>query len=471
MTFYSNGLRNSIIFCALLAFAQSCKKDAATSPVTGVAPAVNASKMGVALPNNPYTVYGSNFSTSPGDNIVKVDGLTARVEWATADSLGIVIPKGIHAGKHNLTFASASASRVTPSIFPPIPILVVEADIVTIAGVPQQPGYNTPSQPQTGIPGSQAYFNAPYGLAIDTVGGNLFVSDPGNHVIRTVAYTSSPYDVFTFAGPGVTQLQEPSGIITTAEPQFEYPCGMAWDGSNLWVSDFTLNRIVYVHENTHLYTGTGTPAYVNSTPINSSYSGPNGLALISNSSDGMYVADEGNYAIRTWSSFGGDVSLFAGDPGVPGLVNGSGIGARFSTPAGLAKDAQGNIYVADFYNNVIRKVTPAGVVSTYAGTGAAGFTNGAALTAATFDGPNGLAFDNSGNLYVADAYNNAIREITPAGTVLTVIGNGVAGFSDGLSNVAELHTPTGVAVDANGFIYVADEGNDCIRRIGYEIVP
>ena len=158
-----------------------------------------------------------------------------------------------------------------------------------------------------------------------------------------------------------------------------------------------------------------------------------------------------------------EVSTFAGS-GAIGSSNGTGTAASFYIPNGLAMDASGNIYVADEYNNVIRKITKSGEVSIFAGSGSRGASNGSA-TEASFSNPSGLAFDTKGNLYVADYYNNIIRKVDPSGNVTTFAGNGYNGLNDGIGINASFYGPRGVALDAAGNVYVADEGNNMIRKI------
>jgi sugar lactone lactonase YvrE len=160
----------------------------------------------------------------------------------------------------------------------------------------------------------------------------------------------------------------------------------------------------------------------------------------------------------------GVVTTFAGNA-TAGFVDGTGAGAEFSSPSGIALDAQGNIYVSDSFNNRIRKITSAGVVTTIAGNGVAGYSDGPAATA-QFYGPQGLAVDASGNIFVADFGNNVIRKITAAGVVSTVAGNTTAGHVDGIATtVAEFNSPAGVAVDKTGHLYVADYNNNMIRKV------
>ncbi len=159
----------------------------------------------------------------------------------------------------------------------------------------------------------------------------------------------------------------------------------------------------------------------------------------------------------------GAVTTFAGST-TSGYLDGTGAGAQFSSPQGVAVDAQGNVYVSDAFNNAIRKITPGGVVTTIAGTGIAGYNDGPAATA-QFYAPQGLTVDAQGNVFVADYGNNLIRKITPAGVVSTLAGNGTAGYVNGAGNVAEFSGPSGVAVDASGNLYVADHNNNLIRKV------
>jgi hypothetical protein len=157
------------------------------------------------------------------------------------------------------------------------------------------------------------------------------------------------------------------------------------------------------------------------------------------------------------------VTTLAGD-GAPGFQDGAGAQARFADPFGIAVDHEGNVYVADAGdNNLIRRITPTGQVSTLAG-GAEGFKDGAGKDAA-FNSPSALAVDADGNLYVADTGNNAIRKITPAGQVSTLAGDGISGYADGQAAEARFNAPVGVAVDAQGNVYIADTYNDRIRQI------
>ena len=203
------------------------------------------------------------------------------------------------------------------------------------------------------------------------------------------------------------------------------------------------------------FTGSGTEAQ---------FEDPYGLAV--DSFGNVYVADESNHRIRkiTPADRIEDrvVSTFAGS-GTANSGNGTGTAAQFYFPGGVAVDSSDNVFVADSGNNRIRKITPAGVVSTLAGS-TEGFADGIGNTA-QFNGPLGVAVDSSGNVYVADSYNHLIRKITPAGVVSTLAGTGTEGFADGTGDTAQFYFPTGVAVDSYGNVYVADSNNHRIRKI------
>lgn len=192
------------------------------------------------------------------------------------------------------------------------------------------------------------------------------------------------------------------------------------------------------------------------------FDAPRGVAI---DRDGtIYVADTRNNIVRKITS-SGVVTTLAGTGGTEGATNGTGAQARFNEPFGVAVDDAGNLYVADASNNAIRKITAAGVVTTFAGGGAAGIDDGSG-TSARFDEPRGICIDSTGTLYVADYDNHTIRKITSAGVVTTIAGRAdVPGSADGQGTAATFRGPMGIAVDSTGVVYVADSGNRAIRRI------
>lgn len=194
-----------------------------------------------------------------------------------------------------------------------------------------------------------------------------------------------------------------------------------------------------------------------------SFNQPNGLAV--DAIGNLYVADTGNSIIRKVTPTG-VVSTLAGSAGQSGSTDGVGSSARFKSPCGVAADSSGNVYVADTGNNSIRKISPTGSVSTFAGvSGQTGSSDGAG-TAARFNSPTGVAVDSSGNVYVADSGNDTIRTITPSGTVATLAGlAGQAGDLDAFGIGARFNYPTGIIVDKAGNIYVTDTNNQSARKI------
>ncbi|UIR57109.1 DUF6443 domain-containing protein [Sphingobacterium sp. SRCM116780] len=190
----------------------------------------------------------------------------------------------------------------------------------------------------------------------------------------------------------------------------------------------------------------------------------NPLNTVMGSDGSLYIANAGYHSIMKRTSAGAETVFAGGNSTAWGYVDGAGTTARFRHPSSAVIDASGNLFVTDQQNHRIRKITPAGVVSTFAGSGTAGATNGTG-TAASFNNPMGLAFDASGNLYVADGSNHLIRKITTAGVVSTYAGSGTLGLQDGALLTAQFNSPMGLAFDTNGDLYVADRQNHAVRKI------
>ena len=314
--------------------------------------------------------------------------------------------------------------------------------------------------------GAAAQFNWPRGVAMDAA-GNVYVADYSNNRIRKVSPTGV---VTTLAG---TNNSYPDIFAdgTGAAAKFNGPCGVAVDSNGIiYVADYNNHRIRKVTSAGVVTTlaGSGSSGFLDGAPGTAKFSYPSGVAV--DASGNVYVADEYNDRIRKVTPTG-VVTTLAGTN--YGFADGPGATARFTSPRGVAVDAATNVFVADYSNNRIRKVTPAGVVSTLAGTNnnyLDPFANGTGA-AAKFNGPCGVAVDASGNVYVTDAGNMRIRKVTSAGVVTTLAGSGTNGFADGPLADAQFGSTYGVAVDASGNIYVADYGNNRIRKIGPGPLP
>jgi sugar lactone lactonase YvrE len=303
--------------------------------------------------------------------------------------------------------------------------------------------------------GKAVRFNHPFGLAIDA-SGNLYIADEGNSVIRKMDTTGL---VSNFAGVGgVKGSANGLGSLAT----FNKPFGVATDASgNLYVADAGNNqiRMIGTAGMVNTFAGTGI-AGASNVADSVSFNSPLGIAV--DNVGNIYVADYENNLVRKITQ-AGMVSTLAGS-GAKGANDGLDTAATFNLPEALAVDAADNIYVADNGNNLIRKVTPTGQVTTFAGSGQPGRNDGTG-TGASFNSPFGIAIDADGNLYVADSGNNLIRKITPGGAVTTIAGSGSKGANDGTSSTASFNTPAGIAIDSSGNIYVADENNNLVRKI------
>lgn len=207
------------------------------------------------------------------------------------------------------------------------------------------------------------------------------------------------------------------------------------------------------------YAGNGSQGYVDGITFNARFFRPSSICF--DGSGNMYIADWGNHAIRKITP-AGIVSTFAGN-GSAGFTNGTGTGASFNKPSWIVFDStSGNFFVIDVGNECVRKITSTGIVTTYAGSGTPGYLDGNASTA-QFSQLAGLVLDASGNIYVCDRLNHCIRKISTSGIVSTVAGNGVAGYNDGSALSAQFNSLADIDIDSQGLIYIADRDNNRIR--------
>jgi sugar lactone lactonase YvrE len=318
--------------------------------------------------------------------------------------------------------------------------------------------------------GSTARFYSPIGIAVDGT-GNVFVADQGNSVIRKITPAGV---VTTFAGSaGLRESVDGAGT----DARFSDPETVAVDRTgNLFVAEYmnnTIRKITPAGVVTTFAGSAGLRGSADGTGTDARFYGPMGVAV--DAAGNVFVADGNNMTIRKITPAGG-VTTFAGTAGPCGSGTGDGTGtaARFCGPNGIAVDGAGNVFVADSGGITIRKITPAGVVTTLAGsTSSSGIVDGTG-TAASFSLTSGVVTDAAGNLFVADTGHNTIRKITPAGVVTTVAGSveivpagqmGQKGSVDGTGTSAQFNEPMGLAVDGSGNIFVADTFNNTIRKI------
>ena len=299
--------------------------------------------------------------------------------------------------------------------------------------------------------GEDARFHFISGVAVDAA-GNIYVGDRQNHRIRKV----TPAGVVSTLAGSTQGFADGVG----AAARFNNPWGVAVDAAgNVYVGDLSNRRIRKITPAGVVSTlaGSGANGSADGDGIVAQFSDPTGVAV--DAAGTVYVADGGNSRIRKITP-AGVVSTLAGS--TPGFADGVGAAAQFQFPWGVAVDAGGNVYVADHSNHRIRRITPTGEVSTLAGS-TEGSSDGVGA-AAQFSEPGAVAVDAGGAVYVADGGNSRIRKITPAGVVSTLAGSS-PGLADGVGAAAQFSFQRSVAVDAAGNIYVGDNGNGRIRKI------
>jgi len=362
------------------------------------------------------------------------------------------------AGPRNVVIDLAGNIYINDSDDNRVRVVNIKANkITTLAGAG---GYGFAGD---GGPANMAQINTPTGLAVDP-NGNVYFVDLYNARVRMV---SSSGAISTVAGTGAVSYSGDGGAAQNA--LMNGPSAVAYSSTGVYIADTTNQRVRQIGLNGTISTvaGTGTAGFAGdgSAASSAEISFPSGLAV--DASGFLYIADTGNQRVR--KVVNGNITTIAGN-GTTGYSGDGGpaLNATLNSPQGLLVDSAGNVYISDYSNSVVRVVSPSGTISTLAGNGTPGYAgDGGPAKSAQLNGPLGLALDSSGNLYIADSGNHVVRIVRPSGTISTFAGNGTLGYSGdgGLAVNAELSTPSGLAADASGNLYFSDSGANVVRMI------
>ena len=342
---------------------------------------------------------------------------------------------------------------------------VSSAGIITTIAGNGSPGYSG-----DGGQATAAQLSNPSALAIDSA-GSLYIADVGENA--TVRKVSAAGTITTVAGNGTAGYSGDGGPATKA--QLNAPTGVSVDiYGNLWIADSSNNRVRLVNSSGIIstYAGNGTAGLLGSSgqAVDAELYDP--LSVAADSVGNLYIADHENYVIRQVNSSGIITTVAGSVTNSTSLLGDGGpaTGAVLTQPDAVAVDSAGNLYIADPFNNRVRKVTAAGTITTVAGAnGLSGyFGDGVPATSTGLKDPGGVAVDSGGNLYIADTQDNRVRKVSAAGIITTVAGNGLPpGYSGdgGPATIAQLNYPSDIGVDAAGNLYIVDPGNYRIRKV------
>jgi sugar lactone lactonase YvrE len=386
------------------------------------------------------TVAGNGTAGFSGDN-------------GAATSASLQFPQGVFAdATGNLFIADEANNRIRK--------VNASGVITTVAGG------STSGFAGDGGPATSAQLRFPFGVFVDSA-GNLFIADEGNSRIRKVDTAGT---ITTIAGNGTVNFSGDNGPATSASLQF--PIGVFADATgNLFIADQGNNRVRKVNASgvitTVAGTGAGTFSGDNNPATGAQLNVP--ASVFVDSAGNLFIADQQNAAIRRVDHATQVITTVAGN-GTGGFVGDGGpaTSAQLNFPSGVFVDSAGNLFIADEFNNRVRKVDITGNITTVAGNGTGGFAgdNGPA-TSAQLSSPNGVFVDSAGSLFIADSSNNRIRKVDANGIITTVAGNGTRGFAGdgGPATSAQLSSPSGVFVDSAGNLFIADSSNNRIRKV------
>ncbi|WP_299434567.1 cadherin domain-containing protein [uncultured Aquimarina sp.] len=384
------------------------------------------------------TVYSSLFELTTSGNLSLTTGNSLDYETTTQYAIQVNVSDGINDAQAIITLDVTN---------------IIEVTVEIVAG-----STTNASGTADGI-GTAARFNIPADVTLNT-DGSLYVSDRAISLIRAIDGNAS---VTTYAGGGPTNAD---GIGTAAG--FSGPVGIDNNtNGEIYVADsqsHIIRKIVAGADVTTFAGDTGTNGFVDGDLTDARFASPSGLAIATDGT--IYIADRGNHVIRKISN--GMVTTLAGN-GSAGFTDGQGASASFNLPYSIDVDSEGNIYVADQGNHSIRKITPSGAVTTIAGNGSAGLENGPGQDAKFSGTIRGITVDDNGNVYVSDTSNQVIRMLINNGgsyDVITLAGlANNAGYMDGDGSIAQFFNPAGITYTSNNILYVTEEGGNRVRKI------
>jgi sugar lactone lactonase YvrE len=404
---------------------QACKKENDTIPLT-----ITAITPDTSPAEGVVTLTGTGFNADPVQNIVVLNGKNCSVTAASTNNLTIQIPA--KAGSGNIQVTTNGQTAQSPEFTYQITALVS-----TFAGSTR--GYADGT-------GTEAKFTEIPAIVVN-LEGSLYLSDQGNDKIRKITTSGL---VSTFAGSTRGHIDG-----TGASAQFTIPSGLTLANNIFYVTDFHKVRTITAEGNVSTLAGSD-QGYTDGKGDAAKFFGPISIARAANGT--LYIADYYNQKIRRVATDGTVVTLAGSEPG---YIDATGANAKFLNPASVTMATDGNLYVTDG-NSRIRKVTPSGEVSTFAGSGQ-GYADGT-LTSAKFANPNGLVIASDGSIYVADTDNHRIRKISSTGEVTTVAGS-EKGYADGKGTDAKFYWPVAIALASDSILYVSEVGNFTVRKI------
>lgn len=304
---------------------------------------------------------------------------------------------------------------------------------------------------------SVAQLDGPSGVTVAS-DGTVWMTDANNNSIRSIDPTARTITTNSNTNGSAGFI---NGDAATA--RFDNPDGIAVDSNgNVYVADSGNNAIRKIDGSTGIAStvaGDGSSGSNNGAIASATFDAPSGITVDNDDDNLLYVADENNHVIRKIDLTAGQVTTIIGANGTPGDNDAQGTDARLNNPHAITIGADGNLYVTDKGNNKVKKFhkTTRNVV-TVAGNGVAGDNQ-------QFNSPHGIAVDNSANIFVADEGNNKVKKISVGSIVSTIAGSGIAGFSDAVGTLAKLNSPTGLAINSSGTLYLCDYANNRIRKI------